>query len=161
MRVGYYLGCALTKATGHVRLYREREHVSHEVEDVISLIIFMRYGSPMFKEIWKRANEFGRSSEWTYKVAPAPRGFSNLLIFLERFAPHFAPADVVAWLTRFASGPVDSTRRISRATTDNALARAERYVAEHRVAIVAAPTLELLGAGVALAGVLAARLRGA
>jgi ATPase family associated with various cellular activities (AAA) len=157
--------------TDHVHLYRKREHVSREIEDVVSLIIFMRYGSPMFKPAWNRASEFASIiSDWTLVIAPSQRGFSKLLLLLENFAGAFSPVDVVAWLTRFVSGPNGlDPARLSGDYGERTAQALNGVWAQHQQTIIATLDLRteygslvdtLLGAGVALAGVLVERMRG-
>ncbi|HEX7705216.1 MAG TPA: AAA family ATPase [Thermoanaerobaculia bacterium] len=156
--------------TAHVAEYRDQSYVSREVEDMVSLIIFMRYGSPLFKPTWTCAAEFAPViADWTNAVAPAERGFSKLLLLLERFAPNFAPSDVVAWLTRFASGQngIDPAKLAGDYGERTAHALNSIW-SKQRTVILESRELRaqygalvdaLLAAGVALAGALAERLR--
>lgn len=158
--------------TTHVREYRDRRYISREIEDMVSLMIFMRYGSPMFKPSWTCAAEFSSViTDWTNALAPAERAFSKLLLLLERFASLFAPSDVVVWLTRFASGHdgIDPAKLAGDYGERTAQALNSIW-SQHRNLIVGSRELRsqygalvdaLLAAGVALAGALAERLRAA
>jgi hypothetical protein len=154
----------------HVRKYRERSHASREIEDIVSLLIFMRGGVPMFKPAWKHLTQFAPLiGEWSATVAPSQGGFSKLLLLLEKSAAQFAPADVIAWLTLFSSGATGLDP--ARLTGDHGQRTAQTLNAvwaTHRELIAASPALRaqygalidaLLKAGIALGGVLAERLR--
>jgi ATPase family associated with various cellular activities (AAA) len=159
-------------ASNHIGTYRDADYGSHEVEDLVSLMIFMRSGLPMFKQAWTHVADFAPViGEWCAAIAPSPRGFSKLLLLLEKFVSQFTPADVLAWLVRFASteAGVDPAQ-LTADYGDRTAQTLNSLWGAHAATIASTPELRarfgalvdaLMKNGIALAGVLTERLRNA
>jgi len=93
--------CDWVLSSQELETRNERSRLDRDVEDAVSLIVFVRHGKSVIEDYWPHASLFTDIIDrWVTVVGSHPSAYKSLLLMLNGPGRPFAPEPALSWLDR-------------------------------------------------------------